>query len=114
MNQAMSSKKYQLPATDRASILFGASGMDYPSKLSPARIEREERKLQAALPEIPGMAECPTEEERIVLYKATAEFQRVSFVAIHGDDFGCKVSASKKDVGRTDDSTSVPALLKCA
>jgi len=114
MNQAMSSKKYQLPAADRASILFGASGTDYPSKLSPARIEREERKLQAALSEIPGLSECSTEEERVALFKATAEFQRVSFVAIHGDDYGCKVSASKNDAVRMDDSIFAPALLKCA
>lgn len=113
MNQAIGNKKYQLSTADRAKILFGADRISYPEKLSPARIEREERRVQAALPSIPGMAECSTEEKRIDLYKATVEFQRASFAAVYGDDFGCKASAPapKKDV--VCDSTA-PAMLKFA
>ena len=76
------------------------SSIDYPEGPLADRLEVEARR---SLPQVRGLDEAQTEEERMQAYAQVIEEQRDDFIGMYGDAFGWE----KRSVPR---EPSVPAL----
>lgn len=79
--------------TDVSLVGYPAEGTEYGDSVD----DVIEQKIAATLPEIPGLVEGLSSEDRLAVMNAEIVRSQAAFIALHGDAFGCESDVKKGD-----------------